>query len=139
MSKAWDLSCTCTNGEICLWCRRYPDTPSGRLKREIDRSWERQQTQKKNKQTDEYKAVVGYHIAAIERGEYGESSKILEEVRELQDAESQGARIMILHELSDILGAVHGYLRKHFPDIKFEDLVKMADLTRRAFESGNRK
>jgi hypothetical protein len=81
----------------------------------------------------------GYHIKTFDRGVYGESSKIMEEVLELQDAEAQGARIMALHELSDILGAVHGYLRKHHPDMKFEDLIKMANITRRAFESGYRK
>lgn len=83
--------------------------------------------------------VHGYHVTAIPRGQYGESSKILEEVMELQDAEGQGARIMILHELSDIVGAIHGYLREHYPDITFEDLIMMAAITQRAFEAGHRK
>lgn len=81
----------------------------------------------------------GYHVDTIPRGVFGQSSKILEEVLELQDAEKQSARIMALHELSDIVGAVHGYLREHYPDMKFEDLVKMANVTRRAFESGSRR
>lgn len=81
----------------------------------------------------------GYHLRTFDRGVYGESSKILEEVLELQDAEAQGARIMALHELSDILGAVEGYRAKHYPDLKFEDLVKMMTITRRAFDAGQRK
>ncbi len=83
--------------------------------------------------------VGGYHLTAIPRGVYGESSKILEEVLELQDAEKQGARIMALHELSDIIGSVVGYLNNHYPDMKFEDLVKMTNITTRAFESGARR
>jgi hypothetical protein len=78
-------------------------------------------------------------MAKIARGVYGESSKILEEVHELQDAEAQKARIMALHELADILGAVEGYRRKYYPDMTFEDLITMANVTRRAFEAGHRK
>lgn len=86
----------------------------------------------------------GYHLATIPRGELGESSKILEEVLELQDAESQGCRIMGLCELADIYGALQAYLEKHHPvdgsnGIDMDDLERMAFLTRRAFESGRRK
>lgn len=80
-----------------------------------------------------------YHIAEIDRGEFGEISKIVEEVEELVDANSQGARIMILNELSDIIGAVEGYLKKHHPSFTLDDLIKMKELTARAFESGHRK
>lgn len=81
----------------------------------------------------------GYHIKQFDRGAYGESSKILEEVQELQDAEAQGARVMALHELADIIGAVDGYRAKHFPDISFDDIVKMFHITKRVFESGRRR
>lgn len=83
--------------------------------------------------------VKGYHINVIHKGDYGESSKIMEEVLELQDAEEQGARIMVLCELSDIIGAIDGYLAKHYPDTTIADLQTMAGLTRRAFRNGVRK
>lgn len=37
---------------------------------------------------------MSYHVKEIPRGVYGEISKIVEEVQELQDAEEQGARLM---------------------------------------------
>jgi hypothetical protein len=132
MSKAWDLT-------------DVPNDDHEALKGRSQRAFEtrRQQLVKEEKKMsadwlhdDDTRA--GYHLTNIPRGVYGESSKILEEVQELQDAEAQNARIMALHELSDIIGAVYGYLRKHFPDMKFEDLLTMANVTRRAFESGKR-
>lgn len=80
----------------------------------------------------------GYHIKNIEKGILGESSKILEEVFELQDAEEQQVKIMQLVELSDLVGAIDMYLNKHFPDISFDDLVKMSKVTQRAFKNGRR-
>lgn len=82
---------------------------------------------------------MGYHIAQIEPGVLGESSKILEEVLELQDAEQQDAKIMALCELADIIGAVSLYLQKHYPDMTMKDLHKMAALTASAFKDGTRK
>lgn len=82
---------------------------------------------------------MGYHKAKIEKGIFGDSSKILEEVFELIDSEEQGAKIMALNELADIIGAVRGYLVKHHPGLSFDDLVKMADLTRSAFQDGQRR
>lgn len=80
----------------------------------------------------------GYHLANIPKGEIGESSKLLEEVLELQDAEHQKARIMALVELSDLVGAIELYLRRHHPTMTFDDLTTMARITRRAFENGRR-
>lgn len=80
----------------------------------------------------------GYHIRAIAKGELGEASKILEEAFELADAAEQGVAVMELVELSDLVGAVRAYLSKHHPSITLEDLVKMADVTERAFKSGRR-
>lgn len=82
---------------------------------------------------------MSYHLAVIPRGVFGDSSKILEEVLELQDAEAQGASIMALNELADIVGAVEGYLAKHHPYYHLDDLLKMKELTTRAFLSGARK
>lgn len=80
----------------------------------------------------------GYHIANIPKGEYGEVSKIEEEIAELKDAASQGSKIMELVELSDIYGAIEGYLRKYHPGILMKDLKDMAGITRRAFQNGSR-
>jgi hypothetical protein len=82
---------------------------------------------------------VGYHLATIPKGIVGKSSKILEEVYELLDAEAQGAAIMALCELADIVGAVEAYLEKNHPGFTLADLIKMSDLTRRAFKDGTRK
>jgi hypothetical protein len=81
--------------------------------------------------------MAGYHVADIPRGKYGELSKVLEEVMEALDAEQQGNPIMVLQELSDIVGAIQKYLEKH-PSICFQDLVTMAYATARAFEEGVR-
>lgn len=80
----------------------------------------------------------GYHLTEITRGEIGESSKILEEVLELQDAEKQEAKIMQLVELSDIIGSIALYLEKHHPSTTIDDLIIMSKITRRAFENGRR-
>lgn len=81
----------------------------------------------------------GYHLAKIARGEFGESSKIFEEIDEFDDALQQGSQIMALVELSDVIGAIRGFLAKHHPSITLDDLVKMSDITHRAFESGARE
>lgn len=75
----------------------------------------------------------------IPKGEFGEISKIEEELCELVDADSQGNKIMVLCELSDLLGAVEGYLEKHHPSMSLSDLLIMKDATKRAFKSGHRK
>lgn len=80
----------------------------------------------------------GYHLREIPKGEVGESSKILEEVLELQDAEDQEAKVMALVELSDLMGAVALYLERHHPDTTIDDLLIMSRITRRAFENGRR-
>lgn len=81
----------------------------------------------------------GYHLKAIPKGKFGYSSKIMEEVLELQDAENQACKIMVLVELSDLLGAVSGYLRQNFPGITVRDLEIMSQVTERAFVNGHRQ
>lgn len=81
----------------------------------------------------------GYHLSEIAKGELGESSKLLEEILELQDAERQSCKIMAMLELADLVGAIEAYLKKHMPGITFTDLIKMARITRRAFKNGRRK
>lgn len=82
---------------------------------------------------------MGYHLTEIPRGQFGEASKIAEETAEFIDAVEQGVSVMALVELSDLIGAVRGYLGKHHPNTTLDDLVRMADVTSRAFEDGTRK
>lgn len=80
----------------------------------------------------------GYHLTKIEKGILGQSSKLLEEVNELIDAESQNCKIMALVELADLYGAIKSYLQQNFPGISMEDLQKMSAITERAFINGRR-
>jgi len=80
----------------------------------------------------------GYHLTQIPKGVIGESSKILEEIYELIDAENQDCRLMALIELSDLYGAITLYLEKHYPGITMADLAKMSSITQRAFINGAR-
>jgi len=80
----------------------------------------------------------GYHLVAIDKGQLGELSKIQEELHEAVDAEAQGVKLMVLVELSDLVGAVEAYLAKHHPSTTLDDLKKMSAVTHRAFQSGRR-
>ena len=52
----------------------------------------------------------------------------------------QGQKLMCLVELSDMLGAIEGYLEKHYAGkITITDLFNMSNATRTAFETGYRK
>lgn len=82
----------------------------------------------------------GYHLEEIPRGEYGEISKILEEAKELKDAMEQANKLMVLIELADLIGAIDGYLDKHYgTSMTIDNLITMAFATKRAFASGHRK
>lgn len=81
----------------------------------------------------------GYHTTFIKKGVFGEVTKIEEEVQELQDAIKQKNKIMALVELSDLVGAIKGYLVKNYPGFSLEDLNVMAEVTSRAFRDGTRK
>ena len=80
----------------------------------------------------------GYHIKDIQKREFGTVGKIVEESLELEDAFNQNCKVMMLVELSDLYGAINGFLHNHFPDMTMEDLAKMSDITKRAFENGFR-
>lgn len=69
-----------------------------------------------------------FHKRKIPKGSYGELSKIVEEVEEALDADEQGLRLMLLLELSDIIGAVDGVLKKHFPNFTTEELLTFVRL-----------
>ena len=80
----------------------------------------------------------GYHLRQIQKGVLGESSKILEEVYELIDAEEQKCKIMSLLELADLVGAIEGYLETQMTGMTLEDLRIMSNITKRVFISGHR-
>jgi hypothetical protein len=81
----------------------------------------------------------GYHLSPIPKGTLGSLSKIEEELAELKDAIRQGAKIMELCELSDLVGAIEAYLINNHPNMTFDDLKTMAEITKRSFQSGERK
>lgn len=80
----------------------------------------------------------GYHLRGIPRSPHGTVFKIVEEALELAEAAEQGVDIMSLCECADIVGALRAYLRNKHPDISFDDVIRMADVTERAFRSGHR-
>ena len=67
-----------------------------------------------------------FHKAIIQKGIYGQLSKIKEELDEAYDAESQNQDLMLLIELSDIIGAVEGVSNKY--GFTLEQLMKFAKL-----------
>lgn len=80
---------------------------------------------------------MGYHNKVIPKGVLGEFSKIREEFLEAEDAIEQDNKVMILIELSDLLGAIEQYTAKY--NITLEDLIIMKEATKRAFKDGSRK
>lgn len=80
---------------------------------------------------------MGYHLKQIEKGEYGEFSKIREEVEELLDAHEQDNRVLEIVEFTDLLGAIEAYVAKN--NLTLKDLIAMMELTKKAFKEGDRK
>lgn len=78
----------------------------------------------------------GYHTRSIKKGQLGESSKIREELEELEDAEAQGNKILALCELADLLGAVKLYAEQR--GLTLQDVTAMTEATERAFKTGER-
>jgi len=80
---------------------------------------------------------MGYHIKAIPKGKFGEFSKIEEEFLEAKDSLDQNNPIMLMMELSDMIGAIEAFAKKH--NMTLNDLLKMKETTHRAFEDGTRQ
>ena len=80
---------------------------------------------------------MGYHIKKIERGVFGEFSKIKEEFLEAEDSIEQGNTVMTLIELSDLIGSIEAYVSKY--NMSLDDLIRMKDATKRAFTDGTRQ
>ncbi len=81
---------------------------------------------------------MGYHSKHIKKGDLGHFSKIREEFTELEDAWGQDNPVLELCELADLIGAIEAYSLNNY-DISLNDLIKMKDATKSAFESGERK
>tara|TARA_R100000656_G_scaffold104176_1_gene76005 strand:- start:42721 stop:42993 length:273 start_codon:yes stop_codon:yes gene_type:complete len=81
---------------------------------------------------------AGYHLRDIERGVYGELSKLREELAELEDALEQGVAIMAMVEASDLYGALEAFVSEKW-GLTMEDLQKMSAVTKRAFNNGHRE
>lgn len=81
---------------------------------------------------------VGYHIKDIRKARFGTFEKIIEEFEELKDAKDQDCTVMVLNEMSDLIGAMEGYLKEQNINVSLDDLIKMKDITKRVFENGRR-
>jgi len=79
---------------------------------------------------------MGYHKREITKGEIGEFSKIREEFEELTDAYDQCDKILIMCELSDLIGAIEEYAKQYH--INLGDLKRFSDKTKSAFKEGKR-
>lgn len=81
--------------------------------------------------------MAGYHKKEIKKGVFGEFSKIEEEFLECKDALEQNNPIMLLCELSDMIGAIDEFVKKY--NLSIEDVIQMSQATQRAFKSGHRQ
>lgn len=81
--------------------------------------------------------IMGYHNKEIPKGTLGEFSKIREEFMEAEDAIEQDNSIMLLVELSDLIGAIESYCEKNHK-ITLENLITMNKATKKAFNDGTR-
>lgn len=81
---------------------------------------------------------MGYHKNKIPKGSYGNFSKIEEEFLELKDANEQEDKILELVELSDLIGAIEGYIGYKY-DLELADLIKFSNKTKESFNEGKRK
>lgn len=80
---------------------------------------------------------MSYHLKEIPKGVLGEFSKIKEEFEELEDAFLQDDKILQICEMCDLLGSIESYIAKF--NLTLEDLIKMKDKTKSAFQNGHRK
>jgi NTP pyrophosphatase (non-canonical NTP hydrolase) len=79
---------------------------------------------------------MGYHRIQIPKGKLGEFSKISEEYLELFDAHNQENKVLEICELCDLIGAIELYANKF--NLTLDDLIKMKEANKHAFEDGTR-
>lgn len=90
-------------------------------------------------QRQPFLTAPGYHARVMPKSPHGTAGKVVEESLELAEADEQGVPIMALCECADVVGAVRAYVQRTHPSVSFEDVVKMVDVTERAFRTGKRK
>ncbi len=82
--------------------------------------------------------MAGYHLRQIvTKGIYGETSKIREELEELEEAGEQKNRILQIVEISDLYGALEAVAERL--GVTMLEVAAMAAATKRAFQSGERQ
>lgn len=79
---------------------------------------------------------MGYHTKPIEKGIIGHFSKIKEEFQEAEDAFDQNDEILIICELSDMVGAIEEYIKRWNLDLT--SLKNFSDKTKSAFKKNKR-
>lgn len=79
---------------------------------------------------------MSYHLKKIKKGKIGKFSKVREEFEELKDAKLQNDKLLILCELSDLVGAIEAYAESF--GVSLEDLIKFSNKTKSAFKEGKR-
>lgn len=79
---------------------------------------------------------MGYHLRTFEKGKLGEYSKIREEFEELSDAVEQNNKVLIICELTDMIGAIEEYAKQF--NLTIGDLKQFSDATKSAFKEGKR-
>ena len=80
--------------------------------------------------------MSAYHLTTIPKGVLGEVSKIEEEFLELKDAYGQNNKVLEICELCDLVGAIEAYAQKY--NLTLNDLIKMKEANKRAFQDGTR-
>jgi phosphoribosyl-ATP pyrophosphohydrolase len=75
-----------------------------------------------------------WHKRVIIQGKLGELSKVEEELEEAFDAEERGQTLMLLFELSDIIGACGLVAAKY--GLSLDDLVKFSKLRSEVAKNG---
>jgi hypothetical protein len=80
---------------------------------------------------------MAYHKRQITKGTLGETSKIREELEELEDSLEQNNKIMALVELSDLYGALKAVAINL--GVTMKDVRIMHKATESAFKDGTRK
>jgi phosphoribosyl-ATP pyrophosphohydrolase len=79
---------------------------------------------------------MGYHLIEIKKGKLGEFSKIKEEFEELEDAVNQDNNVLVICELTDMIGAIEAFAKKY--NLKLQDLIQFSNCTKEAFKEGKR-
>lgn len=67
------------------------------------------------------------HKRNIEKGNFGDFSKIEEEFQELKDANEQHCKVLEICEICDLIGAVNGYVKKHY-NMSIYDIYRFSEM-----------